>query len=138
MRLSEAMMLGHTRYKLNPELWACEDGGCLLGVAGYAAGVQFTEEGDEDFERIIDRWPWLINHVTSPAFAFDCGQSHLFSHLHNYPFENAAYCFISCLAFELKNGVVTIEQVVDWVRSVEPSEPEPVEFTTPVTEAVCA
>lgn len=108
MQLSEAIILGDSLKRCNPWQWLSADGSCGCGFGGalLAAGVDantfFGEmKGGSAAEvaeaaQVKARWPWLTA-----------------THLEQ----------ITCLYFLLTEGQRTIEDVADYVRSVEPGEP---------------
>jgi hypothetical protein len=99
MKLSEAMMLGATAHGVDGTTWE----GCLLGVSVKAVG------GNNTFNlEALARWPWIRKKVQSPEHLGYTGAS------------CSAETLISGLAIRVMSGEVTLEQVVDWVRSVEP------------------
>lgn len=102
MRLSEAIMLGATRYKLRSCGWWYdhEESGCALGIAARACGVKFPFRG-----AISTLWPWL----NKPYSQDDSMMSHIFTR-----FDDEV----------IRGRTMTIEQLADYVRSIEPSEPE--------------
>jgi hypothetical protein len=72
------------------------------------------------------RWPWITKGAQIPQLgSFNGGGVGIVKNL------------ISVLAFDLQLGRVTREQIVDWVRSVEPAE-EVAPVIESVPEAVCA
>ncbi|HLJ88815.1 MAG TPA: hypothetical protein VKZ53_18495 [Candidatus Angelobacter sp.] len=129
MKLSEEIMLGSTLITAKPEIWLDRQGGsgCSIGGALLATGVnplEFWDEqqavwtalasGEEKVEivtlydgslwtigpfhkmkSIQDRWPWLMAE-----------------HLAN----------ISKMYFEVVEGSRTLEQLAEYVRSVEPKD----------------
>jgi hypothetical protein len=118
MRLSEAMMLGSTITKIDSSAWNT----CLLGVSVSAEGAK----NFGNFEAKI-RWPWIsTERVAVPDFLkVPCSiPGHLFWHTHESANAEPQY-IISCAAFHVENGDLTVDKVADWVRSVEPKEPKP-------------
>lgn len=109
LQLSEAIILGDTLKKSNPEEWISYDGscGCALGGALLATGVtagEWTREflnhtpGGNWFRSvpcIMSRWPWLTAE-----------------HLK----------VISAMYRQVAYGAKTIEDVAAYVRGVEPAE----------------
>ncbi len=112
MKLSEAMLLGciHAGKTLDNSTWDT----CLLGVSCHAVGTSEIAT----FYEANRRWPWLMDCF--PAEPPEVGIL-------------PAYLTITSLCSDLIHGKKTIEQVVDWVRSVEPEEPTP---ATPIKEEV--
>lgn len=103
MRLSEAMMLGSVTCKLIPADW----NSCAFGCAGNAVGIeqasakghgsQVLPDGRMRLGVIREYWPWLSNSELFDSIwrMFDC-----------------EVCF---------DRTKTLEQVADYVRSIEPS-----------------
>lgn len=109
MRLSEAIMLGDMLKKPDGGRWLGRDGdrycGCALGGAALAAGF-----GEQHLAAIGD----LVSYI---------------------PFENrvhAAWPWINAVQrmrigqmyMQVAAGKIAIEQLVDYVRSIEPAEAE--------------
>jgi|ERR1700722_1856827 len=110
MRLSDAMMLGSTLVKLNADAWNT----CLLGVSVVATGGKDNWCNSE----CRARWPWIeIEFVPPPMI--DAGIT-----------PRCASAIISLLTVLVEKGAITLEQAVDWVRSVEPAEDAPSEVST--------
>jgi hypothetical protein len=101
MRLSTAIMLGRTTIA---ELTVYKLDGCALGMAANAAGIE------RDYLSIGIRWPWLGDIIRCP-----------FVGAQGYGMVIVAYVF-DCHVMRLKEW--TMEQLCDWVRSVEPPDPE--------------
>ncbi|SRR5260370_15251671 len=101
MKLAEAILLGDSLKKPSASvfLYFTDDGpiGCALGGALIANSV--IGKGTRNIiELINEAWPWLVN-----------GQR----------------CMISNMYMELCNSrTVTIEQIADYVKSIEPKEPK--------------
>jgi hypothetical protein len=78
---------------------------------------------------MYELWPWLENYVTAPEFLSR-------GHIDTWDIKpgNSYYAewIISAIAWQVKNGVTTLEEAVDWIRSVEPQEPT--ETTTETTD----
>ncbi len=116
MRLSEAIMLGSTTETLDSASWQT----CLLGI-----GLHAIDPAAENFcnDDAIRRWPWIKSTVEIPCLGSFSGGG-----------EATPSGIISVLAGDVQKGIVTLEKVVDWVRSVEP--PDPSELLKEVDEAV--
>jgi hypothetical protein len=104
MKLSESIMLGEVIMPRNQgESWLSKDCGCAIGRAYVANGGSFEEFAKVLHYRVFtEMWPW----------AGDCilgGISLFFS--------------------QVVAGTKTIEQLVDYVRSIEPECGECCEFT---------
>jgi hypothetical protein len=108
MKLSEAMMLGSLVIEFNPHLFLACGEGCLRGAAFYAATGKNFMCGHEDAEV----WPWLATKMLPPPGT---------RYSKDGPSE--ARHIINAIAWAVECGDWTIEQAVDWVRSVEPAEP---------------
>lgn len=119
-RLSEMILLGdslRTRkgwHFLNQE----SDGsycGCALGGAALAIGKQ-------EYSMTNPPWPWLLNEA--PGGGLLCGEPLTYQDT------------ISLKFFSVCCGDITIEQLVDYVRSVELAEDVQIMDETPVAEEV--
>ena len=113
MRLSEAIILGDSLKAPDPGQWLSPDGscGCAFGGALIAAGAGISEffgQNQGSVKSIAEApivralWPWITAE-----------------HLQ----------MITNLYYAVCNGYCVIEDVADYVRSVEPGEP-----VTPKTE----
>lgn len=91
MRLSEAMMLGSTTCKMVPGDWDS----CALGCAGNAIGLPSMRKTGMRIHHIVEAWPWLQRNRSGGIIADK--------------FDN-----------QVCRGLMTLEQLVDWVRFVEP------------------
>lgn len=119
MKLSEAMMLGSTTCKMVPGDW----NSCALGCAGNAVGIPQIERlhpeqsTDGRSPWLIEYWPWLQFDEALPGMASD-------------------QCITIWKMFDSKvcSGAMTLEQLADYVRSVEPDcgECNRVECTCPI------
>jgi hypothetical protein len=105
MKLSTAMMLGSTTCKMVPGDW----NSCALGCAGNAVGIGqgvrreasgfiWMSDGRGRSQHIYDVWPWLNG-------------------------EKMFWAALIWGKFDSKvcSGEITLEQLVDYVRSIEPS-----------------
>lgn len=108
MRLSDAIMLGSTTCKMVP----CDIDFCAIGAALNALGI--PKSLDLCLAPVRHRgniamriWPWLSK------------PSHPSVHTWSY-FNLIAFRFDN----QVCNGLMTLEQLVDYVRSVEPAEDE--------------
>lgn len=115
MRLSTAMMLGASTCKMIPG----DINSCALGAALNAVGAARVD-GIFDMSRVVESkrlWPWLTEICPCCSFAYG-------SHI--------------AITFNTKvcKGEMTFEQLVDWVRSVEPDEP--IETTEPIEQSTYA
>jgi hypothetical protein len=111
MRLSEAILLGR-HLIANPA--ASDLSRCALGMALGATGYQVCggDDGrgsDGEYALVTTRWDWLQTfNVECPL----CGQR-------NYSYSSVTHMFDLHVITE---GAWTLEQLCDWVRSIEPNE----------------
>lgn len=107
MKLSDAIALGRTLK--SPRAYTLgigEDGGCAIGM-GLAA---VDEHGS--WPAVMTRWPWLTNQRELPCGCNEgvgCSASAI---VHVFDFHVYEKCDW------------TLDQLIDWVRSVEPAEAE--------------
>jgi hypothetical protein len=143
MRLSDAIALGRTIAKAVPEELSNHRGdeACALGMAGLACGLSGWElhnpeftfcgakiEADSHYDLIYERWPWLKNQTSSK---FPCGCVVLGEEL----FDEVVMHLFDVHIFNRKDW--TLDQLIDWVRSVEPQEaPAEAESRTPAAPAM--
>lgn len=91
--------------------------GCALGMAGIADGLALVEEGPrvaiENYKAIETHWPWL---KTEGPKCPVCGNSsnHFYTDLIAHIFD----AHVAGIKSEW-----TLDQLIDWIRSVEPAEP---------------
>lgn len=118
MRLSEAIALGRTLIESVPYTrWDERGGGCALGMAESAMGLKRWSPQNslsELWECSIDQQPgfeWMTTaHFKAPCSCFDAG-----------------VCMSAIIAHNFNEHVHgakdwTLDQLIDWVRSVEPEE----------------
>jgi hypothetical protein len=118
MRFSEALLLP-SNLRLDPGTWFDEENncGCLIGRAIDNLGKRsLLQDNCVLFLRpiILAEYPWMAKVVEVP---------NILSNGFIYGSERVVD-IISHLAYSVHRGEVTLEQVADWVRTVEPSEPE--------------
>jgi len=112
MRLSEAIALGRVLItKPDPGNYC----GCAIAMALAAKGMQF-EFSHDAYDAATREWPWITEKLK-----------------HNYPLN---FTYIQLPALQTYEAVIsrafsqvifknaTMEQLIDWVRSVEPAEEE--------------
>lgn len=113
LRLSEAILLGSTSVRpLAGHMIKFQNGetfGCALGMACTSAAVPFFKS-----QKIYDEWPWLREWFTLPCC---CGSGGYFA-------CSVIVHIFDCHVMEVNKPHWTLEQLVDWVRSVEPPEPD--------------
>ena len=114
MKLSEAIMLG---VGLIPEPNGNDVSACAIGMALMASGAHRPETRDDAgigkaYRAFSRKWPWVIYaSYTCPR----CPRIMHASQIIWHPFDT--HVMID------KN--MTIEQLADWVASIEPATPEP-------------
>lgn len=120
MRLSNAIALGVPEIKFGNDTgfgwyWKDEDGtcgGCLVGAALYSVGA----ENGKALTRFAAKWPW-----TKEA-KVQCPVCHA-----NREFPT----ILTDLVIHYKEGRINLPKICDFIRSIEPPEPE--ETTETVT-----
>lgn len=125
MRLSDAIATG--RMLLTPTLGVRElnGGGCAIGMAEVALGIEKTNK------RLENVYPWLSNTIED----LPCGSDHFYIHENPYlacfnPVTKPQVQSYSCAIAHIFNVHVmrdktwNLDQLIDWVRSVEPAEKE--------------
>jgi hypothetical protein len=148
LRLSEAILAGSTLVKAKSGAEAYPDGsGCARGMALEAVGkrqicVEFATFQEtryltyalqsENFEEV---WPWTKIVMVVPfckcLWWCLCDESHKIS-----VSAMIQHIFDWHVMDRLDGRVWTLEQLVDWVRSVEPQEEEAAPVTEETTEAL--
>lgn len=118
MKFSEAVLLGSTL--LHPIPYNRNNGrgeGCAIGMAEESGGVRRAEES----------WPWLAK-LAGPTDKYPCGcLTHYPSSMgiETYSLLERLYAARVAHIFNehvCKDKTWTLEQLVDWIRSVEPEE----------------
>jgi hypothetical protein len=122
MLLSHAVMTGSTLKKLTSCFYLDNECACLMGMGFVAAGLGSTS-GNWSFEKLYAQWPWLKEEVPDPR---QPGHTTLPKFVINW------------WAVEVRLGLATLEQAVDWIRSVEPAEPQTKEQFATMLEEVFA
>jgi hypothetical protein len=120
MRLSDAIALGRTMIKATPgRVWHSDDTGCAWGMALKAAGLL---EKYYDHPPVIGTlsvdiplpWQWVKKSLCAPCpCKYASSVAGVIVHLFDWH------------VFEKKDW--TLDQLIDWVRSVEPAEEQPQE-----------
>lgn len=108
MKLSEAIMMGR---HLVDRPRAFNLSTCALGMALGADGYELREDMGtcQDYQHIIQRWPWLETLIVKcPACSKECMRYGAITHVFD--------------AHVMTNKTMTLEQLCDWVKSVEPAE----------------
>ncbi len=109
MRLSEAVILGDTLRRRSPTLFIDEDEngskcGCAIGGATLAMG----KCGNRDHEEF---WPWLSDIAYKHPSDYDITWE---SAIGIYGYKGKPSFLRVC------DGLANLEQLVDWIREVEP------------------
>ena len=112
--LSDAIALGRVFInKPEPGHYRC----CAIGMAVAALkGAQCWSS--EAYGLAYKTWPWIAEHTQVPKIAIR----------HHKYFPHVTYdrveTIISSIFYDVCAGRVTLEQLIDWIRSVEPVETE--------------
>ncbi len=129
MRLSEAILIGSTvvKPKAGTQFSAEEQAGCAIGMAGVAIGASFSSVPDGRREGGLESiygWEWTGRRVHLPCWCF--------------VFQKKSIAWTITHIFDthvmLKKNW-TLEQLVTWVRSVEPAEVVATDSQAPTTSA---
>jgi len=107
MKLSDAIALGYAEIKHDYSIWLTydkDDGacrGCAIGAALYAMGERNTKG---EVREVLSRyWPWTVTGDKNGKVGGFLGD-------------------ISWRFAKVMRGDMTIEQLIAWVRSIEPAE----------------
>lgn len=121
MRLSDAIGLGRTLVRVHR---AGDIRGCALGMSFLAIGGNPADVGP-NFESIKAEWPWLKERRFDPLYSPNNSSANFI-----------AYCKSVWLRFDdlVMGGGMTLDQLIDWVRSVEPPEPDAPQISTEVNQ----
>jgi hypothetical protein len=116
--------------QLDPSNWyvARQHCGCLIGMGIAASGVQFEVREDADpqdglsTEEILSVFPWLRTEAPVEKIP-----KKIFGPLAGWAGGSGLYpnCFasiISVMAHMVYRRQMTLEEAVDWIRSVEPQD----------------
>lgn len=121
MKLSDAIQLGRmVMHLIRGVQNDGQDGGCAIGIGLRACGLfpSKSENTDlETFEAAIEAWPWLQDPVSVPCSELICAFS---GYEMNYA-QAIAHTFDHHV---FGQGDWTLDQLVTWIQSVEPAEPE--------------
>ena len=119
MRLSDAIRLGSLLVE-NPE--ALNLSSCALGMAIRASGISSTRFRDQELVALWERYPWAkTTHAPCPI----CNADLTFGSLVFHPFD---YHVMGLN--DPKNVTMTIEQLADFVDSIDPTPREAVSTET--------
>ena len=117
MRLSDAIATGRTivmphAYTIfNSPKEGCALGMGLLGAGGHYSEAPF-ENPDNPYKQLTERWPWLESPCAAPCGCIEA-QVNVFDVI-GHIFDRHV----------IDDGSWTLDRLIDWVRSVEPSEAE--------------
>jgi len=109
MRLSDAIATGRV---LVPQLEQGEMRGCALGMALLAVGRNAAEIHLLGYEYVVETWPWL---KSAPAHCSSC-------EYWNTTMHGAAKVWLPFDTHVMSDKTMTLDQLIDWVRSIEPQE----------------
>jgi hypothetical protein len=125
MLLSNAIMMGSVAIdEVNPYSYC----GCALAMGLLAAGKAPYELRRDVAERT---WPWLINYFDIPEFSRSLVIPPLLT-------RASGTEIVSAMFFSVCEKRITLEHLVDWVKSVEPEEAEQYEPILCSNQKVCA
>lgn len=115
MRLSDAIRLGSL---LVPEPQAGDINACAITMACKASGGV-----NNLYIHLAEQWPWLgTTLVPCP-----CGVEHVIMYNgHSWTIDDltgSAIIFAPFDAHVMGDCTMTIDQLADWIRSIEPNEP---------------
>lgn len=116
MKLSDAIALGRTAVIPRAGVVLDEDGGgCALGMAGVAAGTYTVGKAAVSVHELKVAFAWALE--TEPVCPCSC------------PLMDLGYKASGIIGHLFDNHVFgrrdwTLDQLIDWVRSVEPPEQE--------------
>lgn len=111
---SDAILLGSSMYAANDGAsWVSKDGscGCALGRAYMAVGGIVPTDRTVCAADICDIWPWLSEYSSDHPISMEADGNEDFTHAE----------VISGLFFRVVKGLMTIDELVDYVASREPA-----------------
>lgn len=112
MKFSDAILAGSV---LVPEIKHGDINACALGMAADAVGIPRTDQREGNMPRynaIYKQWPWLL---TAGENCPKCGVRHWESEVIFHVFDRHV----------MGDRSMTLEQLVDYVRTIEPAEEVP-------------
>jgi hypothetical protein len=120
MRLSDAIALGRTLLKPKAYQTIHNGEGCALGMAMASLGCRSHAEAQKKCSSTTG-WKWVRKDVDVPPCSCDPEYDRILA------FDLNHQAYIAHLFNEHVCGAEdwTLDQLIDWVRSVEPAEPEP-------------
>lgn len=105
MRLSDAIAMGRV---LVSELKAGSMDGCVLGMAAKAIGTPTSGNMGDCFSKLERQWPWLRNEV--PEGVVSTAGNWTGAIWYRFDIE------------VMIERTLTLDQLIDWVRTIEPPE----------------
>lgn len=121
MRLSDAIATGRVLVKplAGVVLRDNKEEGCAIGMALVACGKQ---ELAHSYDGLGQAWPWTTNRLDPICLPCGCGKISAISDC-NVIGSAIAHLFDFHIA-DRGRARWTLDQLIDWVRSVEPAESE--------------
>jgi len=120
MKLSDAMATGRVLLHARAGIFVAGNSGCALGMAYKACGLTAQDKiVGYTMNDCFDAWPWTMQLPKTPPCGCDIGDYNLgqaITHLFDTHVMKPA---------EFKVEAWTLDQLIDWVRSVEPAEDAP-------------
>src|SRR5271163_3896139 len=109
MRLSDAINLGRVLINFTPDFWMSSDGtcGCAIGMAAASIGKRIDDMAD-----LFEDFPILAHRLHPPKQFW----------AHSKSIE--CWFIISRMAVAISRNEYTCEQLIDWVRQIEPVDQE--------------
>src|SRR6266576_6207500 len=117
MKLSNAIATGRVLLRAHAGIFVAGDSGCALGMAYKASGlVAESKIVGYTMNDCFKAWPWTMQLPKTPPCGCDIGDYNLgqaITHLFDTHVMQAG---------AWKVEAWTLDQLIDWVRSVEPAE----------------
>lgn len=117
--LSEAIALGRTIIK--PIVGGCETAGGIPGENGCVLDMAVAAVGGRTWHDAISYWSWLGEQNPDANTVSTMGPTFYWSIIHKFDRD------------VMLRGDMTLDQLIDWVRSIEPQESS-VESRLPLTK----
>ena len=120
MKLSNAIATGRVLLRAHAGIFVEGGYGCALGMAYKASGlVAESKILGYTMNECFKAWPWTMQLPKTPlcdCYVGDCNLGQMITHLFDTHVMQAADCKVEAW---------TLDQLIDWVRSVEPAEDVP-------------
>jgi len=123
MKLSNAIATGRVLLRARAGIFVAGNSGCALGMAYKAIGLARDKITGYTMDDCYRAWPWTMQIVTKPLCDCAIGDHNIgqaITHLFDTHVMNPAEW-----PTEWKVKAWTLDQLIDWVRSVEPAEDAP-------------